>query len=53
MREAYVTLASSVAVLFGADPTSAKNEMNDMLMLEIEIANVGRWLFQICILHIC
>ena len=40
MREAYVTLASSVAKLFGADETIADREMREILDLEIDIANV-------------
>lgn len=41
MREAYVEFASSVAVLFGADPVTAHGVMEDILTFETEIANVG------------
>jgi hypothetical protein len=40
MREAYVTLASSIAKLFGADENLADREMREMLDLEIDLANV-------------
>ena len=41
MQEAYVTFASAVAVMFGADPTQAENEMRQVLEFETELANVG------------
>ena len=41
MQEAYVTFASAVAVMFGADPTQAENEMRQVLDFESELANVG------------
>lgn len=44
MREAYVALATSVAVLFGANRTTAEREMRDMLALETDIANVSLYL---------
>ncbi|XP_060581148.1 membrane metallo-endopeptidase-like 1 [Ruditapes philippinarum] len=40
MREAYVTLASSIAKLFGADENLADREMRQMLDLEIDLANI-------------
>ena len=41
MREAYVTFASSVAVLFGADASKARKEMEEIVAFETEIANVS------------
>ena len=43
MREAYVTFASSVAVLFGANATTARSEMEDIVAFETEIANVRQY----------
>ena len=40
MREAYVTFASSVAKLFGADASLAESEMRAVLAFETDIANV-------------
>ncbi|XP_053378445.1 neprilysin-like [Mercenaria mercenaria] len=41
MREAYVTLASSIAKLFGADEADAEREMREILDLEIDLANIS------------
>lgn len=40
MRDAYVKLASSVAVLFGAERMTAEQAMKEVLELETELANV-------------
>jgi hypothetical protein len=40
MREAYVTLASSIAKLFGANATLAEIEMREVLAFETDLANV-------------
>ncbi|XP_045161647.2 neprilysin-like [Mercenaria mercenaria] len=41
VREAYITLAVSVAKLFGADSDVADKEMREVLDLEIDIANIS------------
>ncbi|XP_060581154.1 membrane metallo-endopeptidase-like 1 [Ruditapes philippinarum] len=41
MREAYVTFASSVAQLFGADQTASERDVQDILALETDIANIS------------
>ncbi|XP_053378929.1 neprilysin-like isoform X2 [Mercenaria mercenaria] len=41
MREAYVTLASSIAKLFGAEEAIAEREMREILELEIDLANIS------------
>ena len=39
-QDAYVKFASSVAVLYGADPQTAETAMRDVLRFETDIANV-------------
>ncbi|XP_060577796.1 neprilysin-like isoform X2 [Ruditapes philippinarum] len=41
MREAYVTLASSIAKLFGANATLAEIEMREVLAFETDLANIS------------
>ena len=41
MKAAYVTYASKVAALFGADEATARAEMEDVLVFETELANVS------------
>jgi len=41
MRQAYKKLTREVAELFGADPTVASNDVEAMMALETEIANVS------------
>ena len=40
MKEAYVTYASKVAALFGADEAMARSAMQEVLIFETELANV-------------
>ena len=40
MRNAYVRYGKNIAILFGADPEVAENDMRDILSLEIKLANV-------------
>ena len=43
MKEAYVTYGSKVAALFGADEATARSAMEDVLIFETELANVGSY----------
>ena len=39
--EAYFEYMLDVAILMGAEPTSAKEEMTEVLLFEIAIANIS------------